>query len=334
MEVLVLIIDVLIWLLLVALRAIDLNPATVSLYELSRRTGEGDRSAEAMLTREKLLPRLRTLRQLLELALLATASALTIYLLGWFLGVVVTVLVGMQLDWLSTRTFLTGLVNKYYRTKEPGLTQALGGQGWLDWFAAKPNLASQRLGSKDELVHLVERSPGVFSKDEITGIKALAAFSDKTVADIMTPRSMIESIAASESVGPLVIDQLHHTGHSRFPVYDPDIDHVVGMLYLHDLIDLKSNHTSVRQAMQPRVYYIRDSHSLEQALHGFLRSRHHLFIVVNEYRETVGLLSLEDVIEALLGRSIVDEFDEYDNLRKVAESNPNANNQPKDTVNL
>jgi CBS domain containing-hemolysin-like protein len=86
--------------------------------------------------------------------------------------------------------------------------------------------------------------------------------------------------------------------------------------------------------MQPRVFYIRENHSLEHALHGFLRTRHHLFIVVNEYRETVGLLSLEDVIEALLGRSIVDEFDEYDNLRKVAEGNPKGNNQPKDEVNL
>lgn len=334
MEVLALIIDVIVWLGLFAVHAIDLSSVGISQYELARRTGEGDRSAEAMLAREKLLPRFHTSRRLVELTLLAIASALTIYLLGWILGVVVTVLVAMQLDWLSTRTFVARLVNKYYRPKEPRLIEILTGQAWLDWFAAKASGSGQSLGSKDELVHLVERSPGVFSKDAIVGIKALAAFSSKQVADIMTPRTMIEAIAASESVGPLVIDQLHQTGHSRFPVYDPDIDHIVGMLYLHDLIDLKSNHTTVRQAMQPRVYYVRDSHSLEQALHGFLRSRHHLFIVVNEYRETVGLLSLEDVIEALLGRTIVDEFDEYDNLRKVAESNPKANNQPKDTVNL
>ncbi|HET8690172.1 MAG TPA: CBS domain-containing protein [Candidatus Saccharimonadales bacterium] len=334
MEVLALIADVVVWLGLFVIHGIDLGSSGVSLYELSRRTGEGDRSAEKLLARERLLPRFRTLRRLIELTLLSVASALTIYLLGWVLGVVVTVLVAMQLDWLSTRTFVARLVNKYYRPKETGLIHALSGQGWLDWFAAKSSNGNQAIGSKDELVHLVERSHGVFTRDEVIGIKALAAFSDKRVSDIMTPRSMIESIAASDNIGPLVIDQLHKTGHSRFPVYDPDVDHIVGMLYLHDLIDLRSDHQTVRQAMQPRVFYVRDNHSLEHALHGFLRSRHHLFIVVNEYRETVGLLSLEDVIETLLGRSIVDEFDEYDNLRKVAESNPKANNQPKDEVNL
>ncbi|HET6622702.1 MAG TPA: CBS domain-containing protein [Candidatus Saccharimonadales bacterium] len=334
MDVLVLIIDIIVWLLLFAVHGVDLSSSSVSLYELGRRTGDGDKLAEAQLTREKLLPRFRTLQRLLELMLLAIASALTIYLMGWVLGVVVTVLIAMQLDWLSTRTFLTRLINKYYRPRETALLHILSGQKWLDWFSAKQSSGRQSVGSKDELVHLVEQSKGVFSRDEVIGIKSLAAFADKKVSDIMTPRSVIESIAASDNVGPLVIDQLHQTGHSRFPVYDPDIDHIVGMLYLHDLVDLRSNHKTVRQAMQPRVFYIRENHSLEHALHGFLRTRHHLFIVVNEYRETVGLLSLEDVIEALLGRSIVDEFDEYDNLRKVAEGNPKGNNQPKDEVNL
>lgn len=77
------------------------------------------------------------------------------------------------------------------------------------------------------------------------------------------------------------------------------------------------------------VFYIHGQKSLTRALHGFLKTRHHLFVVVNEYRETVGLLSLEDVIEALIGATIVDEFDAFDDLRAVAERNPNRNNQPE-----
>lgn len=79
--------------------------------------------------------------------------------------------------------------------------------------------------------------------------------------------------------------------------------------------------------MDKKVFYIHQDQSLQQALAAFLRTRHHLFVVINEYRETVGLLSLEDVIEALLGRKINDEFDVYDDLRKVAEVNPQKNNK-------
>jgi CBS domain containing-hemolysin-like protein len=78
--------------------------------------------------------------------------------------------------------------------------------------------------------------------------------------------------------------------------------------------------------MDPKVYYIHEDQTLEHALAAFLKTHHHLFVVVNEYRETVGILCLEDVIEALLGRKIVDEFDAHDDLRAVAAHNPRSNN--------
>jgi CBS domain containing-hemolysin-like protein len=145
----------------------------------------------------------------------------------------------------------------------------------------------------------------------------------------MTPRGVIDSISKNELLGPLVLDDLHRTGHSRFPVIENDIDHVVGMLHIHDLfsLDIKRS-TTVEKAMEQRVFYIREDHTLEKALAAFIRTHHHLFIVINEFRETVGVLSLEDVVEALLGRKIVDEFDAYDDLRAVAERNPRGNNHP------
>jgi CBS domain containing-hemolysin-like protein len=81
--------------------------------------------------------------------------------------------------------------------------------------------------------------------------------------------------------------------------------------------------------MKPRVLYIREDQTLQHALAAFLRTHHHLFIVVNEFRETVGLVTLEDVIEALLGRKIIDEFDAHDDLRAVALRNPRDNNEPE-----
>ena len=145
----------------------------------------------------------------------------------------------------------------------------------------------------------------------------------------MTPRSVIEAVPLGETLGPLVLDELYKTGHSRFPVYDKDLDHIVGMLYLHDLLDLRQGSQPAKEAMQTKVYFVREDRDLSHALHGFLKTKHHLFVVVNEYRETVGLLSLEDVIEALVGVKITDEFDAFDDLRAVAEHNPGRNNEPE-----
>ena len=140
----------------------------------------------------------------------------------------------------------------------------------------------------------------------------------------MTPKSVVETIRQGEILGPLVLDDLHKTGHSRFPVIDGDIDHVVGILHLRDVLTLDTNrkHTAkVETAMDKRVHYIRQDHTLPQALAAFLSTHHHMFIVINEFRETVGILTLEDVLESLIGRRIIDEFDAHDDMRAVAERN-------------
>jgi magnesium and cobalt transporter len=183
--------------------------------------------------------------------------------------------------------------------------------------------------SKDELVDVLVRSTGVLSKDETTHLRAGLDFASMRVNNVMTPRSVMESVDADEIIGPVLLDSLHKTGHSRFPVVDGDADHVVGMLYLHDLLENSDKSMkTVREAMQPKVFYIHEDQTLEHALHAFLRTRRHLFVVVNDYRETVGLLSLEDALEALLGKKIVDEFDRFEDLRAVAAHNPRANNLP------
>jgi CBS domain containing-hemolysin-like protein len=91
---------------------------------------------------------------------------------------------------------------------------------------------------------------------------------------------------------------------------------------------------TAEKAMEPRVFYIKEDQSLGHALAAFIRTHHHLFIVVNEFRETVGLLSLEDTIEALIGRKIVDEFDTHEDLRAVAARNVRGNNHPKNLENV
>ena len=182
--------------------------------------------------------------------------------------------------------------------------------------------------SKDELLSMVKQSGDVLTKDEKRLIVNGLSFNEISIDTVMTPRSIIESVKADELLGPLVLEDLHKKGYSRFPVVKDDIDHVVGILYVQDLlmIDPKSKSRRADAVMDKNVYYIRNDRSLKYALAAFLKVQRQLFVVVNEFRETVGLLSLEDVIEALLGRKIVDEFDVYEDLRKAAGTNPQKNN--------
>jgi Mg2+/Co2+ transporter CorB len=70
--------------------------------------------------------------------------------------------------------------------------------------------------------------------------------------------------------------------------------------------------------MRVDVYYINEQATLDHALNAFLKTKHHLFIVVNEFEDVVGVLSVEDVLEQIIGQQIQDEFDQYDDLRAVA----------------
>ena len=110
---------------------------------------------------------------------------------------------------------------------------------------------------------------------------------------------------------------------------------MIGVLHIKELLTLREKTTQTAgQAMEKKVYYINQDQTLDHALAAFLKTRHHLFIVVNGYRETAGIVTLEDVIEALLGREIVDEFDLHDDLRVVAARNAKHNNNSTHGANV
>ena len=70
--------------------------------------------------------------------------------------------------------------------------------------------------------------------------------------------------------------------------------------------------------MDDKVYFVNEQQKLDHALTAFIRTKNHLFIVVNEFQETVGIITIEDILEQIIGQEIVDEFDRYDDMREVA----------------
>jgi metal transporter CNNM len=170
--------------------------------------------------------------------------------------------------------------------------------------------------------------------DEARMIRKVLGFGDKKIRDVMTPRRMVKLVAQKDEVGPILMGELHDSGHSRFPVV-ADVKHnnFVGTLYLRDLV-MQSNAKTVKELMSPHVRYVHEEESLDHALRAFLKLKHHLFVVVNNFEEFVGVLSIEDVLEEIIGKEIVDEFDEHDDLRKVAQSLALQDKKNRSTVEI
>lgn len=329
---------VIVFICLVLVAAIQPSVSPLSVFETHRRAQKGDKEATEAERRANLLDDVVSAIRAKVALLLVLTVVLLIMTFGWVLGTIIAVVVALEYAVVARLPFVQSVADKIYRRFEPA---------WLSGAEKHPNFFrflrsvthtvsdDKPLGSRQELQHLVSTSEGVLSADERRLIVHSLSFGDKRVEEVMTPRSMIASINHSEFLGPLILDELHKAGHSRLPVIHGDIDHVIGILHLQGLLalDIKRSVTA-EKAMEPHVYYIRQDQTLHHALAAFLRTHHHLFIVVNEFRETVGLLTLEDVIEALIGRKIIDEYDAHEDLRTVALRNPHDNNDPAHHVDV
>lgn len=178
------------------------------------------------------------------------------------------------------------------------------------------------LYEREDLVEFLELQRNLtdsrISSAEIDMAVHALTFGERVVSEIMVPRRVVKMISTHDVVGPVLMDELHDSGYSRFPVYGEGTDNIVGTLYLRDMIDARHGE-KVSDVMRKEVYYIHEDQSLYQVLHAFIKTKHHLFIVVNNFEEYTGIVTIEDVLEQVIGSKIEDEFDKYDDMRAVAE---------------
>ena len=135
---------------------------------------------------------------------------------------------------------------------------------------------------------------------------ALAA-SEISVSDIMVPRAQMQVIDVGDPLDE-IIAQVNHTAHSRFPVIDGKRDNVIGLLLAKDLLRLRSeDRFNLRDWLRP-VVFIPESKRLDVLLREFRVSHNHMAVVVDEYAGVCGLITIEDVLEQIVG-DIEDEYD-------------------------
>ncbi len=180
------------------------------------------------------------------------------------------------------------------------------------WFEKLGHFLSREPHSQSQLIEMLRHAQQhqLIDRDALQMIEGVIAVSDKKVRDIMIPRTQMVAIEADASpklVMPLIIQSQH----SRFPVIAEDPDKVVGIILAKDFLQFitesSTNPKYIRDLIRPAVF-IPESKKLDVLLKEFRLNRNHMAIVLDEYGNVSGLVTIEDVLEEIVGE-IEDEYD-------------------------
>jgi len=196
---------------------------------------------------------------------------------------------------------------------------------------ARALLRWQRLGAEgtepqdetDELLRLleVEESAGLIDEDERQMIRRIMALEDTTAREIMVPRIDIVALPSDssfEDIARVIVER----GYSRIPVFDETIDNIVGVVYAREVLSYLANSAKPAdvKAMARPPYFVPESKKVDELLAEMRQNKLSIAIVVDEYGGTAGLVTIEDLIEEIVGE-IADEFDvEEETIHRVSET--------------
>lgn len=200
---------------------------------------------------------------------------------------------------------------------------AINGSGGLKALLGKKSIDEQAEAVEEEILSIVEEGheQGAIESDEAEFISNVFEFGDKEARDIMTPRQKIVGIDA-ESDMQETMDFMLKNNYSRYPVYEEDVDNIIGILHMKEAVAAYMEDAKQRVANVVREpIYIHPTQKISKLLKEMQESKNHLAIVVDEYGQTEGLVALEDIIEVIVG-DILDEHDEEENdIMRLAAGN-------------
>jgi putative hemolysin len=195
--------------------------------------------------------------------------------------------------------------------------------GFLTWTTTRisrlfgADVAAEERISSEELRLIIEQGgeQGILEAEEEQMIHAVIELGDQRVHEVMVPRTAMVTLAVSAGFDQ-ALDTIVEEGHSRIPVYEQGIDEIVGILYAKDLLPfLKAGapeRPGVRALLRPPVF-VPESMTVDDLLHELQRRKVHIAIVLDEYGGTAGLVTIEDLLEEIVGE-IQDEYDEEEPL--------------------
>ena len=197
----------------------------------------------------------------------------------------------------------------------------------LIWLAQQmtrlvPNNRKSQHFSAEELKTIVSlsRQSGGIEAGQETVIANILQLGEKTVRQVMTPRTVTFSVPQSLTIKEAARMEGKWRMHSRVPVYDGEPDNVVGIVLNQDVLmaaAIGQDFLKLQQIMRP-VHFVPETAPLDRIFIDFFERSQHLFVVVDEYGSVTGVISMEDILEEIIGREIVDESDKARNMRELA----------------
>jgi len=180
------------------------------------------------------------------------------------------------------------------------------------WFESDHNQKSGNI-SVDELGHALElTSDDNRSEEENRILEGIVTFGDNEVVQIMTPRVDIVCLFVGESFKS-IIQRVESSGYSRFVVANDKLDSVAGVLYAKDLLPHLDKEEFNWESLQRKAFFVPESKQVDDLLTEFQRDKMHMAIVVDEYGGTSGIVTLQDILQEIVGE-VKDEFDDQSEI--------------------
>ncbi|WP_457573772.1 hemolysin family protein [Desulfolithobacter sp.] len=176
----------------------------------------------------------------------------------------------------------------------------------------------------------LSRKSGQIEAEQEKVIINILQLGEKTVRQVMTPRTVTFALSKDITVGEAAKLKDKWRMHSRVPVYDKDFDDMVGIVLSKDVyMAAAENRYNLKLAkiMHP-VHFVPETAPLNRVFIDFFERHQHLFVVVDEYGSVTGVISMEDIIEEIVGREIVDESDKTKDMRELARLRTGCKQQP------
>jgi len=166
---------------------------------------------------------------------------------------------------------------------------------------------------------LLGEHEGVIDEKESDVIENVLRLDEIKVKDILTPRSVVFAVEENRSIKDIVSNDSEIFNFSRVPLYKENIDTIVGIALTKQIFEqaLKDDSVSIKE-ISNTIFHVNENVPVSKALDLFVKKKEHMFLVVDNYDQTEGIVTLEDCIETLLGIEIVDESDDVEDMREWA----------------
>jgi CBS domain containing-hemolysin-like protein len=174
--------------------------------------------------------------------------------------------------------------------------------------------------TREEFIHqtLLSEDEGIIDEKESDVIENVLHLDEIKVRDILTPRRVMYAISLDDTIEEILADEKIYN-FSRIPVMGEDIDDIIGIALSKKIFQkaMENKKTKINKLTQD-IYKINENIPVSKALDLFIKRKEHMFLVVDGYNQTEGIITLEDCIETLLGVEIMDESDTHEDMRELA----------------